>query len=154
MGIHVINRTQIVPASLQECWEFFSNPGNLAKITPPSLDFRVLSELGGKMHSGMMIQYQVRPLLGIPLTWLTEITHVEEGNYFVDEQRVGPYTLWHHEHWFRALDAGRTEVRDRVHYIVPFGPLGEIVRPFLVQPELEKIFRFREEAVTRIFGAC
>lgn len=153
MGIHVLTHTQIVPASLEKCWAFFSDPRNLSKITPPSLDFRVLSELPAKMYPGMMIQYRVRPLLGIPLTWLTEITHVEDLSHFVDEQRVGPYTLWHHEHWFRAIDRGRTEVRDCVHYIVPFGILGEIVRPFLVEPELEKIFRFREEAVTRIFGA-
>ncbi len=154
MEIHVINRTQIVPASLEKCWAFFSDPRNLSAITPPALGFIVRSELPAKVHPGLMIEYQVRPLLGIPLTWLTEITHVEEPRYFVDEQRVGPYALWHHEHWFRALENGRTEVRDCVHYIVPLGPLGEIVRTFLVEPELEKIFRFREAAVTRIFGAC
>ena len=103
MGIHVLTRSQIVPASVEECWAFFSDPRNLSKITPPALDFRVLSDLPAKVYPGMMIQYRVRPLLGIPLTWLTEITHVEEPGHFVDEQRVGPYTLWHHEHWFRLL---------------------------------------------------
>ena len=152
MGIHVLNTTQIIAASLDECWAFFSDPRNLAKITPPELDFRVLSELPPKVHPGMMIEYRVRPLFGIPFTWLTEITHVEEPRYFVDEQRVGPYALWHHEHWFRALENGRTEVRDCVHYIVPFGPLGELVRPFLVEPQLQKIFHFRNDAVARIFA--
>ena len=152
MGIHVLNTTQIIAASLDECWAFFSDPRNLAKITPPELDFRVLSELPPKVHPGMMIEYRVRPLFGIPFTWLTEITHVGEPRYFVDEQRVGPYALWHHEHWFRALEDGRTEVRDCVHYIVPFGPLGELVRPFLVEPQLQKIFRFRNEAVAQIFA--
>ncbi len=112
----------------------------------------MLSELPPRVYPGMMIEYRVRPLFGIPFTWLTEITHVEEPRYFVDEQRVGPYALWHHEHWFRALEDGSTEVRDCVHYIVPFGPLGELVRPFLVEPQLQKIFRFRNEAVARIFA--
>ena len=152
MGIHVLTHTQIIPASLEECWAFFSDPRNLRKITPPELDFRVRSDLPAKVHSGMMIEYQVRPLFGIPLTWLTEITHVEELRYFVDEQRIGPYALWHHEHWFRAIDGGRTEVRDRVHYIIPLGLLGEMIRPFLVEPQLQKIFRFRHEAVERLFG--
>ena len=152
MGIHVLTHTQTIPASLEECWAFFSDPRNLCKIMPPELDFRVRSDLPPKVHCGMMIEYQVRPLFGIPVTWLTEITHVEELRHFVDEQRVGPYALWHHEHWFRAIDAGRTEVRDRVHYIIPLGLLGEMVRPLLVEPQLEKIFRFRREAVDRIFG--
>ena len=152
MGIHVLTHSQIIPASVEECWAFFSDPRNLSRITPPELDFRVLSELPAKVHPGLMIRYKVRPLFGIALTWLTEITHVEEPRYFVDEQRVGPYAMWHHEHWFRALEDGRTEARDCVHYIVPFGPLGEFVRPLLVEPQLQKIFGFREQAVAKIFG--
>jgi ligand-binding SRPBCC domain-containing protein len=98
MGIHVLQRRQIVAAPLENCWRFFSDPRNLAKITPPALDFQIIGEPAAEMYAGMMIQYRVRPLLGIPMRWLTEITRVEPMRYFVDEQRVGPYKVWHHEH--------------------------------------------------------
>ena len=99
----------------------------------------------------MMIQYRVRPLFGVPMTWVSEITHVDGPHYFVDEQRIGPYSIWHHEHFFRELDGGRTEILDVVHYAPPFGLFGELVRPFLIEPELAKIFSFREQAVAKIF---
>ncbi|MHA3773402.1 SRPBCC family protein [Verrucomicrobiota bacterium sgz303538] len=152
MAIHVLQRTQVVRASIEECWEFFSNPHNLAAITPRALNLVVLNELPTHVHPGLMIEYRVRPILGIPLTWLTEITHVEELRYFVDEQRVGPYRLWHHEHFFTSIGNGHVEIRDRVHYVLPFTPLSEIVHPFIVLPQLEKIFAFREQAVRQRFG--
>lgn len=152
MAIHVLRASQIIPASLDACWAFFSDPRNLARITPPSLDFQVLSELPPAIHPGIMIEYRVRPLFGVPMTWLTEITHVASPGYFVDEQRAGPYAVWHHEHHFHALDAGRTEVRDVVHYVPPFGPFGELAHPWLIAPQLAKIFAFREQAVTGIFA--
>lgn len=151
MPIHTLRSTQVIPASLEECWAFFSNPRNLARITPRALDFQILSDLPPEIHPGMMIEYRVRPLLGLPMTWLTEITHVESPRYFVDEQRVGPYAIWHHEHYFTELADGRTEIRDIVHYVLPFGWLGNIVHPFLVAPELRKIFAYREKAVNEIF---
>ena len=153
MPIHVIRSTQIVPASVEECWAFFADPRNLAKITPPELDFQTLGELPPAIHPGLMIEYRVRPLFGIPLTWLTEITHVDEPRRFVDEQRVGPYAIWHHEHTFTALEGGRTEMRDLVHYVLPFGLLGNLAHPFLVRPALKKIFAYREKAVGERFGA-
>jgi len=152
MAIHVFRRSQIVAAPLADCWAFFSDARNLAQITPPQLDFRVLSDLPPAVYPGMMIEYRVRPLLGIPVTWLTEITHVEAPRRFVDEQRVGPYAVWHHEHFFTALDGGRTELRDVVHYVLPFGWLGDLCHPLLVAPQLEKIFAFREKAVAERFG--
>ena len=151
MAIHVLERTQVIHATPEECWEFFANPRNLEKITPRSLDFVVLSEVPPRIHQGLMIEYRVRPLFGIPVTWLTEITHVSEPNYFVDEQRVGPYRVWHHEHSFNPLGDGRVEIHDRVHYVLPFSPISEIVHPFLVKPQLEKIFAFREKAVRERF---
>ena len=154
MAIHSFRRTQVVTASIEKCWSFFSNPRNLALITPPSLDFKVLSELGDAIHPGMMIEYRVRPLpfLGIPITWLTEITGVREPFYFVDEQRVGPYRIWHHEHTFRDAGNGRTEIGDLVHYVLPFSPFSEIIHPLLVQPQLRQIFAFREKKVAELFG--
>lgn len=152
MIIHTLQRTKIVNAPLAECWNFFSNPRNLVRITPPALDIEVITDTGDRVHAGLLIQYRVRPLFGIPMTWLTEITYVDEGRRFVDEQRVGPYRLWHHEHRFRELDPGRTEMQDTVHYVLPFSPLSEVFHRWLVEPELRKIFDYRERETTAIFG--
>jgi ligand-binding SRPBCC domain-containing protein len=149
--VHVIEFTQIVSAKLETVWDFFSDPRNLARITPPEMRFTVVSPQPDRVYAGLMIEYRVRPLLGIPLRWLTEITHVEPGRLFVDEQRMGPYRLWHHEHHFRELAGGRVEMRDRVTYALPFGPLGELAHPFLVKPQLARIFAFREKVVEGIF---
>ncbi len=105
------------------------------------------------MHPGLMIEYRVRPLLGIPLTWLTEITHVDEPHSFVDEQRIGPYRIWHHEHSFTDAGDGTVTMRDKVTYVLPFGPLGDLVHPFLVEPQLRRIFDFRKEAVQNLFAS-
>lgn len=152
MAIHVLERSQVIYATMEECWAFFSDPRNLEEITPPTLDFVVLSQLPERVHPGMMIEYRVRPLFGVAVTWLTEITHVQEPYYFVDEQRVGPYRLWHHEHSFRSLGDGRIEVRDRVHYVLPFSPLSDVLHPVLVRPQLEKIFAFREQVLRERFS--
>ena len=152
MSIHTMRATQIIPATVEECWKFFANPRNLGTITPPELDFQTLGELPPEIYPGLMIEYRVRPLFGIPLGWLTEITHVEPPHRFVDEQRAGPYAVWHHEHTFTALAGGRTEMRDLVHYVLPFGPLGNLAHPFLVAPALQRIFAFREKAVRERFG--
>ncbi len=93
----------------------------------------------------------MRPLLGIPARWVAEFTHVEPEKFFVDEQRIGPYRIWHHEHQFRELDGGRVEMKDRVTYFLPFGPLGNLVHPFIVKPQLVKIFAHREKAVNELF---
>jgi len=133
---------------LEACWRFFSDPRNLSKITPPTMGFAVLSELPEAIRPGLMICYSVAPLFGIPMSWLTEITQVRAPEYFVDEQRVGPYKVWHHEHFFRAVDAERTEVRDLVHYVPPLGPLGAVLNAVLIRPQLERIFDFRREALS------
>lgn len=147
-----IERTQILPISLEEAWDFFSSPKNLAKITPSELGFVVHGEVPETMYPGLFIQYTVTPLLGIPMTWVTEITHVREGSYFVDEQRVGPYAIWHHEHFFESVPGG-VKMTDVVHYKVPFGVLGRIVHPIIVRPKLEQIFSHRWQANERLFGS-
>jgi ligand-binding SRPBCC domain-containing protein len=152
MPIHVLRFTQVIPAGIDECWAFFSDPRNLAEITPKDLDFRVLGELPPAIYPGLMIEYRVRPLWGWPMTWLTEISHVDAPRRFVDEQRVGPYAIWHHEHTFTVLEGGRTEIRDVVHYVLPMGWLGNLAHPFLVAPALRKIFAHREKVVRERFG--
>ena len=151
MPVHTLERSQIVTATLPVVWEFFSSPRNLERITPKALDFHILSELPARMYAGMMIRYRVRPLLGIPMIWVTEITHIEEGRLFVDEQRVGPYRMWHHEHHFRELDGGRIEMLDRITYQLPLGWLTEPVHALVVRRQLATIFDFRTEAVNRLF---
>jgi len=151
--IYTLTRTQTVEAPLEVCWRFFSDPRNLAAITPPDLGFEIVSALPGVVHPGLMIEYRVRPLLGVRVTWLTEITHVEPGRYFVDEQRVGPYRVWHHEHFFESVGADRTECRDVVHYVPPFGVLGGLVHPWLIRPRLEAIFAYRARRIGGADGA-
>ena len=152
MAIHTLETRQIIKATLAEAWDYFSNPANLARITPCDLGFKIISTLPGRVHEGMMIEYRVTPLFGIPMTWLTEISHVRDQEYFVDEQRVGPYAIWHHEHHFKDLGGGQVEMRDKVTYVPPFGVLGEIVHPFIIKPQLDKIFAYREQAVNKQFG--
>jgi ligand-binding SRPBCC domain-containing protein len=152
MPIHTLHTKQTIRATKEEAWRFFSNPRNLAKITPPELGFRIVTpELPERIYAGLMIEYRVTPMLGIPQAWLTEITHVRGGEHFVDEQRIGPYTIWHHEHWFNTLGNGRIELVDRVTYALPFQPFGDLVHPFLVKPQLGRIFAHREKAVRKLF---
>jgi ligand-binding SRPBCC domain-containing protein len=152
MAIHTLERTQTIRCTLEECWKFFSDPRNLARITPPELGFEVISTLPERMHAGLMIEYRVRPLFGVPMTWLTEITHVDEPHAFVDEQRIGPYKIWHHEHRFLDGGNGTVTMLDKVTYVLPFALFGEIAHPLLVAPQLERIFEFRTTAAEGIFG--
>lgn len=152
MPIYKLERTQTVRLSLEECWRFFSDPRNLEKITPSSLGFHIKSELPAEVYAGLMIEYRVSPLFGIPMTWLTEIVQVDRPHHFADEQRVGPYRLWHHEHFFRALNEEETEVRDLVHYVPPFGPLGGILNALVIRRQLEAIFDFRARVMASFAG--
>jgi len=115
------------------------------------MGFKILTEVEPKMYPGQIIQYIVTPLLGIPAKWVTEITHVQEGKYFVDEQRFGPYALWHHKHFIQPI-AGGVEMIDIVDYKIPFGWLGQLMHPILVGPKLKEIFTYREQALESIFG--
>ena len=143
---------QHVPATLDEVWAFFSDARNLLAVTPPHLNLKVTNEVWGQtVYAGQVMTYKVKPLLGIPLSWMTEITHVEEKSYFVDEQRKGPYKLWHHQHHFRAVEGG-VEMTDLVHYRLPFGPLGSIAHVLIVKEELEKIFTYRYQKIVELFG--
>jgi len=149
--MYTIERVQKVPISLQQAWDFFQNPANLATITPDSMGFDIRSEVPAEMYPGLFIHYKVSPLLGIKMNWTTEITHVNAPHYFVDEQRVGPYAIWHHEHHFKEIDGG-VEMLDRVNYKVPFGILGKIAHPIVVKSKLEEIFDYRVRKVEELFG--
>lgn len=127
---------------MEQAWEFLSNPANLEKITPPDMKFKILSTLEGKMYAGQIINYIVQPFPMVRLRWTTEISQVEQGSYFVDEQRFGPYAFWHHKHFIRPVDGG-VEMMDVVDYALPFGPLGRLVHWLFVRQKLQNIFDFR-----------
>ena len=149
--MHQLKKVQRLPIDVQTAWDFFSSPKNLATITPAELGFTILSDLPEKMYPGLFIKYKVTPLLGIPLTWVTEITHVEDLQFFVDEQRVGPYRIWHHQHFFKSIPGG-VEMTDIVDYKLPFGPIGNLFHPILVKGKLEHIFNYRWEKLIELFG--
>jgi ligand-binding SRPBCC domain-containing protein len=143
-------RIQILPTTIHTAWDFFSNPGNLTRITPPGMDFHITSPPEATTYAGQIITYTVRPLLGIRMNWTTEITHVSRPNFFVDEQRFGPYRFWHHQHFFREVDGG-VEVRDLIHYLLSHDQMAGLVNRLIVAPRLKKIFDFRMKALHVIF---
>lgn len=153
MAAHSIKTVQKIPVTLDQAWDFFSNPANLQAITPADMGFRVISKHhGDRMYPGQIIEYKVRPVAGIPVYWMTEITHVQDRAFFVDEQRFGPYALWHHQHHFREIPGG-VEMTDIVHYKNPLGILGRLANALFVKKKLETIFSFRYRKVEELFGA-
>lgn len=152
MKAHSIKTVQKIPVSLDEAWGFFSNPANLQVITPAGMGFRVISKHhGAVMYAGQIIEYTVRPVLNIPLYWMTEILQVKEKEYFIDVQRKGPYTMWHHQHHFKAIDGG-VEMTDIVHYKNPLMLLGRMANGLFVRKKLKEIFNFRIQKVEELFG--
>jgi ligand-binding SRPBCC domain-containing protein len=144
--------TQWLPISLDEAWKFFSDPSNLKEITPAHMGFVVTSEHhGDTMYAGQIIRYVVKPLFGIPLKWCTEITHVVDKQYFIDEQRFGPYAFWHHQHHFTEQSGG-VLMEDILHYKVPFGFLGTLADRIIVNREVNSIFAYRKKVLTERFG--
>jgi ligand-binding SRPBCC domain-containing protein len=153
MKAYHLKFSQNIPISLPEAWDFFSSPMNLAKITPPEMAFTVTSALAAdqKMYPGMIITYKVSPLTGIKLNWMTEITQVAEQQYFIDEQRFGPYQFWHHQHHFKAIDGG-VQMDDILTYGLPFGIIGQAANSLFVANKLQEIFSFRTQKVNELFG--
>jgi len=150
--IYSLKIVQQIPAQLDDVWSFFSNPDNLKEITPAHLNFRVTSKFhGSTIYAGQIIEYKVSPVLGIPLYWMTEIVHVQDRVYFVDEQRYGPYSMWHHQHHFKEVD-GSVEMTDIVHYKIPYWIFGDIAHALFVKAAVKKIFDHRLTAVEKRFG--
>jgi ligand-binding SRPBCC domain-containing protein len=147
--LHKLYTTQSLKVAPNELWDFLSNPGNLAKITPGYMRFEVLSPFDS-IFQGQIIEYHVRPLLGIKMHWVTEITHVVPGNYFVDEQRFGPYAFWHHQHFIKAISGG-TELVDVVHYKLPLGNIGKLLNRCFVEKQLAEIFNYRRQQLASLW---
>jgi ligand-binding SRPBCC domain-containing protein len=151
MKIYTFHAKQNLPITLEEAWEFMSNPKNLKVITPDYMGFKTLCGDEKAMFAGQIIQYIVTPVLGIPTKWVTEITHMVEKHYFVDEQRFGPYALWHHKHFLKEIPGG-VEMEDIIDYKIPMGILGQMVHPILVKPKLNEIFDYRRNKLIELFG--
>ncbi len=152
MSVHTIRIRLKLPIDIETAWSYFSSPRNLKDITPAKMGFEILSNSDSeKMYPGQIITYHVRPILGIPLYWMTEITHVRENEFFVDEQRFGPYIMWHHQHHFKPI-AGGVEMTDLVHYKLPLGFLGEIAHWVFAKRQLQGIFEYRTAVLKERFG--
>jgi ligand-binding SRPBCC domain-containing protein len=152
MAVYSLKSVQKIPVPVPEIWDFFSSPKNLPELTPAALGFKIISRHhGDKIYQGQIIEYKVSPLFGIPLYWMTEITHVEDQQYFVDEQRYGPYSMWHHQHHFRPVEGG-VEMTDIVHYKNPFWVLGDLANGLIVRKKLREIFTHRYSSIETRFG--
>ncbi|TWI71134.1 ligand-binding SRPBCC domain-containing protein [Desulfobotulus alkaliphilus] len=149
MKLQRLERQQILKGNMQEIWTFFADPCNLEKITPEWMHFDIRSGHGHPMFQGQILAYRIKAIAGIPMTWITEITHVKEGEYFVDEQRFGPYRFWHHLHRFSPCDGGIL-MEDRIHYALPMDPFSRAVHPF-IRKKLEAVFDYRKGAIQLFF---
>ena len=151
MKQYELNQSQWIPIGIEEAWSFFSRPENLQKITPRKMNFNILTKnLPEEIYSGLLIEYKVSPVLGIPLNWITRIEDVEKPYRFTDTQLKGPYKLWHHTHLFEEKDGG-TLMRDKVLYKLPLGPIGRFAHWLFVKNQLTHIFEYRRKALKDIF---
>ncbi|MDT0678236.1 SRPBCC family protein [Autumnicola musiva] len=151
MKIYTLSSKQKIPVSVEKAWNFLSDPKNLKTITPDYMSFDIISGADRPIFEGQIIQYIVTPVAGLKTKWVTEITHVRPKEYFVDEQRFGPYALWHHKHFLKEIDGG-VEMEDVVDYKLPMGIFGRMAHPFLVKPKLKEIFDYRQKKLVELFG--
>lgn len=151
MKIFEFKTEQLVPVDINTCWEFFSSPLNLQKITPENMNFKIISGADKKIFPGQIITYRVSPFKGVSFNWVTEITHMVKDVYFVDEQRFGPYAFWHHKHFFSEVEGG-VLVQDHVHYAIPYGYLGVLINSLMIKNKVVEIFKVRGKALDEVFG--
>lgn len=150
MYLKHLKKIQIIPIDIDTCWKFFSDPKNLTIITPPEMNFQILTDLPEEIYPGLIIQYKVTPIFSIQFNWVTEITQTQKPYYFIDEQRFGPYKFWHHQHHFKEHKDG-IEMIDIVHYRIPLGLIGKMFGSVIIERQLKKIFDFREKKLKELF---
>ena len=151
MKIFKLKYSQKLPINLNEAWDFLSSPNNLELITPKSMDFNIIDWDKKKAYPGQIIQYTVKPILGIKINWVTEITQVRDKEFFIDEQRFGPYTFWHHKHFIKEIEGG-VIMEDVIHYKPPFGLIGVLLNFLFINSKLNSIFKHRELELIKTFG--
>ncbi len=152
MKVYRLQRSQFLSTDIHTAWKFFTNPEDLSKITPGYIEFRITKQTSSEMYPRMLLYYKIKPILKLPMTWVTEITQVYAPVWFLDEQRKGPYRMWRHQHIFKEVNGG-VEMEDIVDYAMPLGLLGQFVHFFVVAKKLEGIFDFRREALEKIFNS-
>ncbi len=152
MSLFNIKSEQYLPIDINTAWSFFSSAKNLAIITPPKMDFKILTNITEKeIYEGMKIDYTLRPILNIKVKWQTEIGRTEKNNYFIDKQLKGPYSIWEHKHTFVSVNGG-VMMYDDVKYKLPLGFIGIIAHTLFVRKQLEKIFNYRKHILDKIFS--
>ncbi|MFI8380170.1 cell division inhibitor [Leeuwenhoekiella sp. NPDC079379] len=151
MKIYNLHSIQKLPISLDEAWDFLTNPRNLEMLTPSDMNFKVFAGADRPMYAGQLLQYTVTPLPGFNTKWVSEITALKEKEYFIDEQRFGPYAFWHHKHFIKEIPGG-VSMEDSVDYKLPLGILGRVAHPILVKSKLDSIFEYRQEQLLKMFG--
>ena len=149
--LHSLKTKQLVKSDIDTVWDFISSPKNLQTITPDYMSFVILSDPEEKMFPGQIIEYKVSPVIGIKLHWVTEITHVQAKEYFVDEQRFGPYAFWHHKHFLKETKEG-VEMYDEVHYKAPMGIVGRMANALFIKRQLKQIFDYRFGKIEELFN--
>lgn len=151
--LHVIKTKQLIKSDIDTVWDFISSPANLAVITPKAMKFEIIGEKNEneKMYEGQIIEYYVSPFAGIRVHWVTEITHLKDKEYFVDEQLSGPYSFWHHKHFLKAVDGG-VEMTDIVHYKAPLAIFGKIANSLIIKKKLNSIFDYRYKKIEELFN--
>lgn len=152
-SMYKLEKKTIIPVNINEAWSFFSDPLNLDLLTPDDMGFQIISTELSPMYPGQIIQYIVRPFLNIPMKWTTEITQVQAPDFFIDNQITGPYSIWHHQHFFKQIDSNHTEIKDLLHYKLPFGILGEWVHYLFVKNRVQEIFEYREKKLLHLFSS-
>jgi len=145
-----LHQEQFIATDLDNAWDFFSKPDNLSQITPPDIGFEIIYNESEVMEKGQIISYKIQIAPFVKLSWVTEITHIEEKKKFVDDQRVGPYALWHHTHTFEEVEGG-VLMKDDIHYALPMGPFGMLAHALFVKNKLQHIFEYRKTAVEKLF---
>lgn len=151
-GLYSLYAKQIVDKEIDFLWDFFSKPSNLNKLTPEDVEFKIISGKSDDFYAGKIISYKIKPFKLVTLNWITEISQVKEGSYFIDNQISGPYKMWHHEHHFKSNNDGTTEIIDKVKYKVPFYILGRISHKIFIKRKLIKIFNFRQKKINELFN--
>ena len=157
-GIYTLTTEQVLNITINKAWDYFSSPENLSKITPPKMGFNITSDIDMKAYKGQIITYKVSPFPFMKINWVTEITEVTEVtevknyNYFIDEQRFGPYKMWRHEHWFEELANGNTLMKDKISYKIPFGFLGHLAQRLFIKKQIRAVFDYRYLTLEKMFN--
>lgn len=146
-----LRQEQFLPISINEAWEFFSSPKNLNRVTPKELNFEISSDVPDKMYEGLIIKYKIKPMLNIKVDWCTEITHIKHLEYFIDEQRKGPYKIWHHEHHFKEAEGGII-MTDLLYYDIGKSIFGWLAGKLFVDKKVNEIFSYRHQTLSRYFA--